>query len=263
MDRQVAMRNHVGYLETKNKARMNVYALPKQRHRRLSSESPALSLCRALGAFMPPEPGQTRRMRHPMLLKTKVRLKLASAMALAYLQLQSTPWLYSGLDKSDIIFMCLNRPDATIDFSAPHISQKFTPRGAPRSSSTSTAVSDSSSAMSMALAFINQSRTEGLFALGKLLVELAFNSPLEDLYDDEDKDHGKVFEFTQYLAAKHLLPEIYEEYGYLYGEAVRRCIEGVDIREKAVGNPDFRRVFLRDIFQHLQDTSTFFNGNAG
>ena len=242
---------------------MHVYALPKQCHRRLSSESPALSLCRALGASMPSELGQTRKMRPQILLKTKVRLKLASAMAFAYPQLQSTPWSHSGFDKSDIIFMCLNRPDATIDLTAPHISQNFTPRNAPRSSSTSTAVSDSSSAMSMALAIVNQSQTEGLFALGKLLVELAFNSPLENLYEDEDKDHGKVFEFTEYLAAKRLLPEIYEEYGYLYGEAVRRCIEGVDIREKAVENPDFRRVFLRDIFQPLHDTSTFFNGTPG
>ncbi|ERF73184.1 hypothetical protein EPUS_03025 [Endocarpon pusillum Z07020] len=257
------MRDHVGYLETKNKARMHVYALPEQHHRRVSSESPALSLCRALGASTPPKPGQTRRLRPPPLLKPKVRLKLASAMALSYPQLQSTPWSHSGLDKSDIIFMCLNRPDATIDLTAPHISQNFTSRSAPKASSTSTAVSDSSTALSMALAFIKQSRGEGLFALGKLLVELAFNSPLENLFEDEDKDHGKVFEFTEYLAAKCLLSEIYEEHGYLYGEAVRRCIEGVDVREKAVENPDFRRVFLRDIFQPLQDTSTFFNGNPG
>ena len=263
IDRQVPTRNHVGYLETRNKARMHVYALPKQQHRRLSSDWPFLSLSKALGVSMPPPSGKAGPMRPPILLKTRIRLKLASAMALAYPQLQSTPWTQTGLDKSDIIFMCQNHPDATIDLMAPHISQNFIPRTTPKSSSTSTAVSDMSSALSMALAFIDQSRTEGLFALGKLLIELGFNSPLENLYEDADKNDGKVFEFTEYLAAKRLLPELYEEYGYLYGEAVRRCIEGIDIREKAVESPDFRRVFLRDIFQPLHDTSTFFNGNPG
>ena len=117
--------------------------------------------------------------------------------------------------------------------------------------------------MSRALAIVSESKTEGLFLLGKLLIELAFNTRLEDMYEDSDKDQGKVFEFTEYLAARRVLPEIYDEHGHLYGEAVRRCIEGVDVREQAIDNPEFRRAFLRDVYQPLRDTSEFFSGKPG
>ena len=117
--------------------------------------------------------------------------------------------------------------------------------------------------MRRALTIITESKTEGLFLLGKLLIELAFNTRLEDMYEDSDKDEGKVFEFTEYLAARRILPEIYEEHGYMYGEAVRRCIEGVDVREKAIENPEFRRAFLRDVYQPLRDTTESFSGKPG
>jgi hypothetical protein len=256
----IVMRDCVGYLETATKARMHVYALPSHHHRRITSETPSVTLQKALGASAPVEPGRARRPRPPALLRTKTRLELASAMALCYPQLQSTPWAEFGLTKAGISFTGFNRDDAAVDFGTPLLSQSFGPASARMSSPSSTEVSYSGSAMSQALAFVSESKTEGLFALGKLLIELAFNTCLEYLYEDSDKDQGKVFEFTEYLAAKRLLPEIYEEHGYTYGEAVRRCIEGVDIREKAIENPEFRRAFLRDIYQPLRDASEFFSG---
>ena len=254
------MRDYIGYLETATKARMHVYALPTHYHRRITSETPSVTLQKALGASAPVEPGRARRSRPPPLLKTRTRLKLASAVALCYPQLQATPWVEPGLTKDGISFTAFDRDDATVDFSTPLLSQTFDQLSARLSSSPSTEVSYSNTAMSRALAFVSDSKTEGLFALGKLLIELAFNTCLEDLYGDLDKDRGKIFEFTEYLAAKRLLPEIYEDHGYMYGEAVRRCIEGVDIREKAIEKPDFRRAFLRDIYQPLRDTSEFFSG---
>lgn len=260
----IVMRDCVGYLETATKARMHVYALPSHYHRRITSETPSVTLQKALGAPAPVEPGRARRSRPPALLRTRTRLELASAMALCYPQLQSTPWAEVGLTKAGISFTGFNRDDAAVDFGTPLLSQSFGPAFARMSpSSSSTEVSNSSSAMSRALAFVSESKTEGLFTLGKLLIELAFNTCLEELYEDSDKDQGKVFEFTEYLAAKRLLPEIYEEHGYMYGEAVRRCIEGVDVREKAIENPDFRRAFLRDIYQPLRDASDFFSGKPG
>lgn len=114
-------------------------------------------------------------------------------MALCYPQLHSTPWAEVGLTKAGISFTGFNRDDATVDFSTPLLSQSFGPASARMSSSSSTEVSNSSSAMRRALAFVSESKTEGLFALGKLLIELAFNACLEDLYEDSDKDQGKVF----------------------------------------------------------------------
>jgi hypothetical protein len=255
------MRDCIGYFETPTSSPMQVYALPNHYHRKITFELPALPLAAALGVPAPLQSGQARRSRPQDLLRTRTRLRLAPIMALCYSQLQSTPWLDPSLDKSNISFMCYNRPDASVDLTAPFVTTCFRPGSLNRlPSSSSAALSDSSGAISKTLALMASAKTEGLFALGKLLVELAFNTTLENMYEDQDKVNGRVFEFTPHLAAKRLLPEIYDEYGYLYGEAVRRCIEGVDVREKAVENPEFRQAFYRDIYQPLRDTSDIFGG---
>jgi hypothetical protein len=261
------MRTKAGFLENSSRFRTIIYSLPPSHYYNTGLGTSPRTLDEILGAPAQ-SPASTRRSgRLRTVLLPRVRRQLAYKMAALYPQFQSTPWLPSGFGKQSIYFLRRNQPDAEDDFTLPFISHTFVPRCSPRDSSSnasvsSTAVSSAASTVNKTLSLINRNSTEGLFALGKLLVELALDSRLEDLYEPEDQVSGDLPELTQYLAVQRLLPEVYEETGHLYGEAVRRCIEGVDVREKSVERPEFRRAFWKDIVAPLHDTCTFWLGDT-
>lgn len=104
-------------------------------------------------------------------------------------------------------------------------------------------------------------KVSGVFDLGQLLTELAFNQKFEDLFEDEDKEHGQLTRSTPLLAAQRLLDDVYIKLGPRYWDAVWRRITGRDIRETNIEDPNFRRQFHQDVVVPLRDTYRFFTGS--
>ena len=97
-------------------------------------------------------------------------------------------------------------------------------------------------------------RNQGTFTLGLLLIELALNERLEDLYDPSDLDvHGQASAFSPVIAAERLLPKVYTKQGARYGDAVRRCIKcQFDRRDEPIDCPEFRQAIYQKVVLPLQ-----------
>jgi len=98
-------------------------------------------------------------------------------------------------------------------------------------------------------------REESVFALGKLLVELSLNTPLEDMRIDEGlgKD-GKANQYTDWMTANRLLEDVYDQEGTLYGDAARRCIRcDFNQREESMENDELRQAVFQGVVVPLED----------
>jgi hypothetical protein len=262
----VTMRMKAGFLENSSRFRLNVYSLPAAQHYSGRPGTSPRTLGETLGVPAQALASSSGRLRRFFtVLQPRLRRQLAYKLAALYLQLQSTPWLPSGFEKQSVYFLRRNQPGSEEDFTVPFISHAFVPgcnnaRDSSPNASISSVEVPEMNADGKARSLL--SPTEGLFDLGKLLIELALDSPLEDLYEPGDMVGGDLSVLTQLCAARRLLDEVYEVNGRLYGDAVRRCIDGVDIREKSVARPEFRRAFCKDVVGKLQDTCNFWTGDT-
>jgi hypothetical protein len=150
-------------------------------------------------------------MRQRELIDQQRRLKLALTFATAFLRFYGTPWLDEDLTK-DVMhtFRSGNSATATLTNSF-YISQSF-----PVRRSSSTATSETTAVKDSARSIVH--RNQDTFAPGLLLIELALNERLEDLYEPSDLDvHGQASAFSPVIAAERLLPEVYAKQGARYG----------------------------------------------
>lgn len=97
-------------------------------------------------------------------------------------------------------------------------------------------------------------RNKALFALGIVLIELAFGRPLSRLRTDKDvEDSGGMQDLVDTFTIKRLLEGVEDEAGYDYSEAVRRCIEcPFDGKEARFSNDAFQEAVHDWIIEPLK-----------
>ena len=168
-------------------------------------------------------------------LTRKERLQLALTLASTVLQLHKTPWLSERWGKKDILFLNGN---------VPYVSRTFLGAGQPPAQ-----VLD---APSKSLPVV---RNETIFALGVILIELCLGSALEEMRSPEDlSEDGTPNALTDYLTARRMINEVYDEGGGRYGDAVRRCVHcEFDQRIASLDVEVFRKCFYQGVVQPLED----------
>lgn len=113
----------------------------------------------------------------------------------------------------------------------------------------------------MAPFFIHNST---LFALGILLIEILFESPIEDLKTEKDQVAGTSPWYTQFVIADQLLKQekILEEGGPDYESAVQRCVRcnfDPHIRQTDLEDEQFRAEVYDNVVQVLKDVERSFH----
>lgn len=101
-------------------------------------------------------------------------------------------------------------------------------------------------------------RNETIFALGIVLIELCLWAGLEKLRSTEDlSNDGTPNSLIDYLTARRLVNDVYDEGGGRYGDAVRRCIHcEFDQRKVSLDVEAFRESFHQGVVQPLEDDWT-------
>lgn len=164
-------------------------------------------------------------------LTRKERLQLALTLAASVLQLHKTPWLNEQWGTDDILFL-----QGT---SHPYITRSFL----------STPPSPPDDTTPKPLPII---RNEMLFSLGILLIELCLGHSLSSLRIASDLSPDAAL--TDYMTARRLIGEVYDEGGGRYGDAVRRCVHcEFDQRRASLDVEGFREGFFRGVVLPLEE----------
>ncbi|KAF8243834.1 hypothetical protein K440DRAFT_636776 [Wilcoxina mikolae CBS 423.85] len=175
-------------------------------------------------------------------LEVRDRLKLGVTLAAATMQLHATKWFgeSESWGKRDIFF-----PQETANFEPagggdavsirrpivdnPFVRQVFSTR---RQNTTGLA-----NPASLATPIVQYDRS--LFSLGIILLELWRGKRLEDLPEYPQSNIQNI-DIAQFQTAFHLMDKIREEAGPMYGDAVRRCIRGLDHPKNSLDDKDFK-----------------------
>jgi hypothetical protein len=176
-------------------------------------------------------------------LTRKERLQLALTLSASVLQLHKTPWLNERWTINDIQFLSGN-PN-------PYISHTF--QGNHPEDDT---VSDTTKSLPIV-------RNETLFALGVSLIELCLGSSLASFRTDEDLSPDP--QLTNFMTARRLISDVYDEGGGRYGDAVRRCVHcEFDQRKASLDIEAFRTCFFQGVVVPLEEDWVDFNSmNSG
>ncbi|USP81802.1 hypothetical protein yc1106_09076 [Curvularia clavata] len=171
-------------------------------------------------------------------LSRRQRYLIALLVASSVAQLQSTPWLRTGLCKEDVIFFPSNDDDTDVlPYGEPFIRQGFSSNHAHVS---------------------NDSTEEcNFYSLGIILLELCFGSRLED-YASYKKQPPAADRTTRnalnVMAALKWSRSVSGEGGEDYATAVKWCFTGVTDREKNWRSEIVKNVVrpLESCMEHLQ-----------
>ena len=141
-------------------------------------------------------------------LSRRQRYSIALLLASSVAQLQFTPWLRTGLAKTDVLFFPTGFDDADIPYGEPFIRQGFPLSGTP---TPSTDANDCN-----------------FYSLGILLLELCFGQRLEDhpfrkKHPTNDADAKQAFDL---MAALKWSQRVADEGGDDYASAVKWCFTG-------------------------------------
>ena len=179
----------------------------------------------------------------------KERLKLGVKLASSVLQLHETQWLGERWSKQDIKFItpAETRTLTSPMIAAPFIHQNFVLQNTP----------SLENSIEASIVACNPS----LYSLGIVLIELWHWKDLKCLQGSVSTDSGQDAE-REHLAAFHLAKELYDEAGEKYGEAVRRCIQGLDTRETSLEKEEFKNKVYSEIVQPLEDNLEIFSGKS-
>lgn len=144
------------------------------------------------------------------------RIHFGKQLALALLQFHDTRWLKDTWSSRDIVIS--NAKDDQLN--PPKQSDDFT-----HESYANVAIKEHDEVAkllkSRPLPYI---RNRALFNLGKILLELAFQKPFNELRRPEDLEADPTAD-SDYFTAKRLLCSVSAELGDRYGEVARKCIE--------------------------------------
>ncbi|RPB16179.1 hypothetical protein P167DRAFT_570890 [Morchella conica CCBAS932] len=157
-------------------------------------------------------------------------LILGVQLASTVLQLHKTGWLAEDWSSRDIFFHQINTEGlgGVPDFKKPFVRQS--PDLDPSLQQTQSKEETTKSAL------IPHDRS--LFSLGIVLIEIWHGFLLEKLQIRTDGDESGFN--TNYMTARRLIGEISSNAGAKYGDAVRRCIQGLDHRSGSLDVDDFK-----------------------
>ncbi|KAF8417858.1 hypothetical protein EV426DRAFT_352996 [Tirmania nivea] len=181
----------------------------------------------------------------------KERLKLGVKLASSVLQLHKTQWLGERWSKHDIRFIisvetCTSRSPIIEN---PFLHQYFIP---PNTSSTKNSIQ-------LSIVPCNPS----LFSLGIVLIELWHWKDLQCLQRSVSTDSSTGWDArTEFFTALQLAKELHDEAGENYGEAVRRCIQGLDTRETNLEQEGFKNKVYAEIVRPLEENLAIFTGKS-
>ena len=169
------------------------------------------------------------------------------------LQLHSTPWLDKWV-KQDIVYLPEPESGAIQSPIRPYISWRISNGRDPE------AASPTSPSKVQLARFV---RNETLFTLGVVLIEIAYNKPIEDLA--EPIDLAGTPGMAPYMTAMRLHKQIQGEMGPRYQRAVAGCLfcdfgaASVDVDLKDV---EIQRKFLEHVVVPLEESMDFFSSTS-
>lgn len=113
---------------------------------------------------------------------------------------------------------------------------------------------------------------QSLLSLGIILLELWYWKRLEDLEEvpgesesewDEGGDGrgvggGKWDEIRAHGVALDMIELLYDEAGSVYGDVVRRCVRGLDIKETSFDKEEFKKTFWGQVVNPLEENLRVF-----
>lgn len=193
----------------------------------------------------------------PGVLTKKDRLILGVQLASTVMQLHTTEWLSENWGKKDILFhqeITRGKGGGVVNISPvirkPLVRRVFAPPGPPSLSPQSTQASTKS---------IFMPQNQSLYSLGIVLMELWYGQRLEDLRIGTDGiGIGDVTDMTDYMTARRLIGAIPEDAGEKYGDAVRRCINGLDHRSSSLEKDDFKNeVHMKVVSPLVENLESF------
>lgn len=188
----------------------------------------------------------------PGALKKKDRLILGVQLASTVMQLHTTEWLGESWGKGDILFyeeMIQGKSGGVANISPvlrkPLVRRSFAPPP-PQSIQEPTNP-------------IFVPHNQSLFSLGVILIELWHGKRLEDLRIEADRSGiSGVADMTDYITARRLIDGISEDAGEKYGDAVRRCISGLDHRSSSLEKEDFKdQVHIKVVSPLVENLESF------
>lgn len=95
---------------------------------------------------------------------------------------------------------------------------------------------------------------ELVFALGVVLIELAYQAPLSFFRQDTDLDNGREHAYTDFQVASRLVHDLDDMEGSKYAKVVRRCVRcNFEARECSLDDMDFQAQFYNGVVQPLQE----------
>lgn len=98
----------------------------------------------------------------------------------------------------------------------------------------------------------NVVRNPYLFNLGIVLIELAYQKPIQALREEEDLENGKETKLTDFFAAKRLEKMIDTSMGVTYANIVRKCLDCDFGEGKDLKSPALQAVFFKDVVCELE-----------
>lgn len=180
------------------------------------------------------------------MLTNKERVLLGLMLAWGVLQISPTRWLEGTWTRDNVLLV----RDGT-NHPLPYISHAFQSKRRNSTSSTLTPTTSNHGGKWI--------RNASLFALGIFLLELYYNSSIEDLAMDDEKGRGG--EATAVLTAMRLSHDIQDEMGLQYAQAVRACLRA-DVDTDADGKPldseKFGKSIMKDIINPLKGVAASF-----
>ena len=178
------------------------------------------------------------------------RLRIAVTLASSVLQLDGTSWLKSQWSSKDIFFHEKNNQATNSNYSYPYLSWKLCMNDGRITTSFDSLLRDNYGM-----------RSEVLFALGLILIELCFGKTLGEMHVPEDGDPADTA--TEARTAHRLCSSVYSEMGTSYGDAVRRCLyQPFDVRDMSLDNEELQEKVFDGIVTPLNDDLINFNGRA-
>ena len=202
----------IGYLETSGSSKHLVYV-----HSRMDqvSTTKKRNVMRALSQLLK-EASRSTSVDGPLgLLST--RMQVGKQLALALLQFHETCWLKEFWSSEDIVVS--DRETGTGSELLP-VSQ--TAQESYADVSIRGGKMDSEKQRATPMPYI---RNRALFSLGKILLELAYRKPFDEMKRPEDTDSNLTTDSGDFFTAKRLLLSVASELGVKYAEVARKCIE--------------------------------------
>lgn len=176
-------------------------------------------------------------------LTTKQRLGLSVKLASSVLQLHSSGWLADDWGRNDLLFFDL---DGVVVVDNPMVRWM-----------------DHRAAMSTERCGRSVVKYDpSLVSLGIVLIELHYGMRLEECSGPGVRDKSEVSgaDQTRHDIAWNLVDFIYEDAGYFYAEAVRRCVRGLDHRESSLEKEGFKREVFWKVLCPLETNLRHFLG---